>query len=200
MGFPESNYYTPSLPFHPPMVNPTHTMYDIRSTLQVPPNSPNEYYSNTILPAPQQPLCLPLITDFETTANPVYQTNRNGLPVNISNGSVSVQPTAIFVKNIASSATQADVENLFATSGKITRCEVFSSAKQPRTRPKTANVVFSNHAEAVDAHRRFNNFTFMEMPIVVKFDSGVTQGERRNGEASTRRGPIIADGSGIGEL
>ena len=193
--------YCPCPPlFHPPTVCPAYPIPDPLTPLQVPPNSPDGYYKTTVRPIPQQPLYFPSVTDFEPNTIPVYQANRNGLPVNISHGSVSIQPTAVFVKNIAPRATQADVESLFAASGKITRCELFSSAKQPRTRPKTANILFISHAAAVDAHRRFNNFDFMQRIIVVKLDTGAMQGDRQNGEPSTRRGPIIADGSGINEL
>ena len=200
VGFPGRGFYAPSLPFHPPMAYPAYPTYETLAPLQVPPNSPDAFYNNTSLSVPPQPLCPPLATDSEPSASPAYQTNRNGLPVNVSHGSVSVQPTTVFVKNIAPRATRADVESFFAASGKITRCELFLSAKNPRRGPKTAIVQFSNHIAAVDAYRRFNSFAFMERVIVVKLDSGAILGERRNGKASTCRGPIIADGSGGGEL
>ncbi|MCJ1309159.1 hypothetical protein MMC25_002814 [Agyrium rufum] len=98
-----------------------------------------------------------------------YHINGNGLPVNTSNGSLAVQPRAVFVRGLPYRVGLAEVEQLFAAAGSIVRCEI-QPPKKPKAKQRSAKIVYERHEAACAAVAKFNRSLFRNRCIEVKLD------------------------------
>ena len=136
---------------------------------------------------------------------PKYHANPNGLFVNITHGSIPVEPHGIHVRNLNHAATLEDVESYFRQAGEIEQCEV---KRNRNTKQTTAVVSFRTSRQAQIAVVRFHGTNFMGRKISVKADNDTVGPDATRGTTNpmestqpppkslSRQGPIIVNGSG----
>ena len=194
--WPYQSYSTPSTPVQAP---------------QGPRLISMPYHLSHFVPQPSQQSAFPtnyplgLVQHGPNCDPPKYHANSNGLPVNITRGSVPVQPHGIHVRNLNHDVTPEDVECYFRPAGEIEQCEV---KRNRNTKQTTAVVSFRTSRQAQTAVVRFHGTNFMGRKIGVKTDNdtvapdgvrGITDPTRplhSQPESPSRQGPIIVNGSG----
>lgn len=133
----------------------------------------------------------------------MYAFSASGVPINVGNGAVVTETRGIFVSNLPFKARLREIETYFGKAGTITKCDLPTDAATGR--PKgTATITYASASDARAAVRRFNNTTFMSMPLHVRADKETTplrpppmQQQQR---PPVRRNvePIIVNGSQVG--
>ena len=193
LSWPYQSYSTPIQASQDPRLIPL--PYHFGHFVSQPPQQPT-------LPAHYTSRPVPHSTNLDA---PKYHANPNGLFVNITHGSIPVEPHGIHVRNLNHDATREDVESYFRQAGEIEQCEV---KRNRNTKQTTAVVSFRTSRQAQAAVVRFHGTNFMGRKIGVKADNDTvapdtirsitnpTGSPQSQPKSPSRQGPIIVNGSG----
>lgn len=193
LGWPYQSYSTPIQASQDPRLIPL--PYHFSQFISQPPQQPT-------LPAHYASRPVPHSTNLDL---PKYHANPNGLFVNITHGSIPVQPHGIHIRNLNHDATPEDVESYFRQAGEIEQCEV---KRNRNTKQTTAVVSFRTSRQAQAAVVRFHGTNFMGRKIGVKADNDTVASDATRNitnpigslqsqpKSPSRQGPIIVNGSG----